>query len=70
MFDSTADLTWTTCGAAYAGSPVKYILVIKEVTNDAASPLISCHELATTVMPNGGNLVLAWNASGILNLTD
>lgn len=69
-FDSTADLTWTTCGAAYAGAAVKYIALIKEVTNDAASPVIAIFELATTVMPNGGDLVLAWNGSGLINITN
>jgi hypothetical protein len=69
VFDSTGDLTWTACGAAYAGAAVKYILLIKEITSDAASPCIACFELASTVMPNGGNLVLAWNASGLINIT-
>jgi len=70
MFDATSDITWTTCGAAYAGAAVQYVILLKEVTNDAASPVIACFQLATTVMPNGGNLVLAWNASGLINLTD
>lgn len=50
---TAAALTWT---AINAGSP-KYLILIKEITNDAGSKLIAYLDLGT-VSTNGGDLTL------------
>jgi len=59
------DLTWT--GLA-TGATVGGAILVKEVTNDAASQLLVFMDLADTPT-NGGDITLAWNASGIVRLT-
>ena len=58
-------VTWT---AINAGSP-KYAIILKEITNDAASRLIAYLDLGT-VTTNGGDLVVTPDAVlGALQLT-
>jgi hypothetical protein len=62
-FDA-ADLTWT---AINAGTPVM-ALIIKEITNDAASIVIGWVDV-NDIATNGGDYTVAWDANGILRLT-
>lgn len=62
-FDA-ADLTWT---AIDAGT-IAQATLLKEVTSDADSPVIVNIDVADTVS-NGGDVSLAWNAEGILQLS-
>ncbi len=63
-FDA-ADVTWTALGS---GATIGGAILLKEVTNDGASPLIAFMDLTDTAT-NGGDITIAWNASGILTLT-
>ena len=62
-FDA-ADVTWT---AINAGTIVQASL-LKEITSDAASPIIVNVDVADTVT-NGGDITIQWDAQGILQLT-
>lgn len=62
-FDA-ADVTWT---AINAGTIVQASL-LKEITNDAASPIIANVDVADTVT-NGGDVTIQWDAEGILQFT-
>jgi hypothetical protein len=62
-FDAN-DVTWT---AILAGTAAGVILV-KEVTVDGDSLLIA-HIAFSSVVTNGGDLTLQWDANGILQLT-
>lgn len=65
VFDNTADLTWSSINAGTAA----YAVLIKEITSDAASIPICWLELSPNVTTNGGDLTVAFNTSGIINLT-
>lgn len=54
---------WT---AINAGSP-KYLILVKEITNDAATRLIAYLDLGT-VTTNGGDLTVTANAEGLLQV--
>lgn len=58
---TSAAITWTTLGAGVVAGAV----LIKEVTDDAASLLIAFIDF-TNVDPGGGDLVLTPDAEGIL----
>ena len=62
-FDA-ADTVWM---AINAGTIVQATLM-KEITNDAASPVIVNVDVADTVT-NGGDITIQWNSEGILQLT-
>lgn len=49
-----------------AGSP-KYLILVKEITNDAATRLIAWLDLGT-VTTNGGDLTVTANAEGLIQL--
>lgn len=59
--DDTADVTWT---AINAGTPA-YAIVFREITSDAASPVICCCEITSPVATNGGDYTLQWATNGI-----
>lgn len=66
VFDA-ADSTFT--AVAISGSKTVAALVIYKDTGVAAtSPLIAYIDGFTAVTPNGGNIAIAWNASGIFAL--
>jgi hypothetical protein len=57
--------------ASLAQSSTKTIgalVVYKDTGNAATSPLICYIELASAVTPNGGDINITWNASGILSI--
>lgn len=58
------DVTWS---AIDAGT-VAYIAVVKEVTDDAHSPLL-CIVDPTDKATNGGDYIVTWAADGICKLT-
>lgn len=61
------DVTWTSLGGA-SNDTIAAAILVKEITNDAASKLI-CYVDITDFTTNGGNFTLQWNSAGILNLT-
>lgn len=62
VFDA-GDITWTAINAGTAA----YAAIIKEVTNDAASPVLAVIDLSPDVVTNGGDLTIQWGAGGILS---
>lgn len=66
VFDA-ADSTLTT---VTAGNACEHVIVYKSITDAASSPLV-CHMDTGTglpVTPNGGDILITWNASGIFSL--
>ena len=65
-FDA-ADVTYT----AVTGASVEAIIIYKDTGSAATSPLIAYIDSASSglpVTPNGGDITVAWNASGIFSL--
>lgn len=63
-FDA-ADLTLT----AVTGDPSEAVVIYKDTGAEATSQLIAYLELSSAVTPNGGNITLQWNASGLFTIT-
>lgn len=62
-FDA-ADITFT----AVSGATVEAIVIFKDTGTASADPLIAYIDSASSglpVTPNGGDIVISWNASGI-----
>ena len=67
VFDNTADITFTS--VAVDGAKVIDVLIhYKDSGTPATSPLICYHDAFTPVTPNGGNIVIQYNGSGIFEL--
>ena len=65
-FDA-ADVTYS----AVTGASVEAIIIYKDTGSAATSPLIAYIDSASSglpVTPNGGDITVAWNASGIFSL--
>ena len=65
-FDA-ADVTYT----AVTGASVEAIIIYKDTGSAATSPLIAYIDSASSglpVTPNGGDITVSWNASGIFSL--
>lgn len=62
-FDA-ADVSWTALGA---GETIGGAILLKEVTNDAASPLIAFIDLANAATA-GTDVSIIWSTEGILRL--
>ncbi len=58
-----ADEVWTALGS---GVTIGGVALIKEITNDAASPVIAYDELTGNVATNGGNITYQPSAEGML----
>lgn len=58
------DVTFSTV----SGDPCEAIIIYKDTGNAATSPLIAYIDTATglPVTPNGGNIAIQWNATGII----
>lgn len=66
VFDA-ADVTFT----GLTGNSVEAYIIYKDTGTAASSPLIAYFDSATSGLPftpNGGNLTIQWNASGIFAL--
>mgnify|MGYP000918095329 CR=1 FL=1 len=65
VFDA-ADVTYS----AVTGNSVEAIIIYKDTGSAATSPLIAYIDSGTglPVVPNGGDITIAWNASGIFSL--
>ena len=57
VFDA-ADITYT---AVAPGSAVTAVVIYKFVTNDAGSTPIAYLPLSSSLTPNGGDIVIAWD---------
>jgi len=62
-FDSTADVTWTSLDSG----TVRAAILIKEITNDAASIPIAYLDLGDEAS-TGGDFVIEWDSEGILQI--
>ena len=53
-----------------SGSAVSYIILYRDTGSDATSNLIAKWDTATglPLTPNGGNITITWNASGLFQL--
>lgn len=61
-----ATVTWT---AINAGT-VSYVALLKEITSDAASPLLAVIAISPAFTTNGADYSVAWDAvQGIINLS-
>lgn len=65
-----ADITWTTISQAGAEQWVA-LLIVKEITNDAASPVLAHIDSAIglPLTPNGSDITLTIDAEGLLHIT-
>lgn len=66
VFDG-ADVTFT----AVTGSSVEALIIYIDTGSTATSPLVAYIDTSVTglpVTPNGGNIAITWNASGIFAL--
>lgn len=66
VFDA-ADVTFT----GLTGNSVEAYIIYKDTGSTASSPLIAYFDSATSglpLTPNGGNVTIQWNASGIFAL--
>ena len=64
-----ADITWTAISQAAAETWVAF-LIAKELTSDAASPLIAHIEpTGVPLTPNGSDIKITINAEGLLQVT-
>lgn len=64
-FGAASPLTYT----AVTGSQVNYVVFYKDTGTTTTSPIIAIFDTATglPVTPNGGNITVSLNASGILS---
>jgi len=68
VFDS-ADLAPADSALAIDGSnDIDGLVIFKFVTNDAGSTPIAYIDLTTALTPNGGDVNITWNASGIFSI--
>lgn len=67
VFDNTADLTFSAV-AIDGTKDVEALVHYKDSGVAATSPLICFHNGFTAVTPNGGDITVAYNASGIFAL--
>ena len=64
----TADnLTWTSLAA---GVTIRYVVIIKEITNDAGSIPIACIDLGADYSSNGLNFSITWSSNGVITLVN
>ena len=49
---------------AVSGASIEAVIVYKDTGNAATSPVLSFHD-GLSLTPNGGNITVVWNASGI-----
>lgn len=54
--------------AQSASKTVGALVIYKDTGNAATSPLIAFIQLASAVTPNGGDINITWNGSGILSI--
>lgn len=64
VFDAADPSTWTALGGA-TNNTLRYMAVIREVTNDAASPVIAVLDFGSDKLTNGGDFTVAIAALGI-----
>lgn len=60
------DDTWTSLGA---GATITGVILIKEVTNDTASPVICHMDLTPNITTNGGDVTVSFDAVGLMTFT-
>lgn len=65
------DLTWASISRASTEQWVAFSIPIKEITNDAASPVVAFIDTATglPLTPNGSDITMTINIEGLLQIT-
>lgn len=64
---ASGSITWTALGGA-ANNTITGALLIKEITDDTASPVVAYFDLVDTPT-NGGDFTLTWGSNLVLTLT-
>lgn len=64
IFDAGDPATWTTLGGA-TNNTLRYIAIIREVTNDAASPVYAVLDFGSNFSTNGGDFTVQFASTGI-----
>ena len=67
VFDNTADHTFSSV-AIDGSKTVDALVVYKDTGTASTSPLIAYFDGFTAVTPNGGDITVTWNASGLFTL--
>lgn len=62
VFDAADPSAWT--GLA-AGQTIRYVAIIEEITSDAASRVVAILDFGADYPTNGGDITVAFNATGI-----
>ena len=62
VFDAADPSTWT---ALAAGNTLRYVAIIEEITNDAASRVLTVLDFGSDYITNGGDFTVSFNALGI-----
>lgn len=62
------DSTWTALGPSSGGPTVGCIALVKEVTNDAASPVIAEIDVSPDIGVNGGDYLWTVAADGVFKI--
>ncbi len=65
-FDA-ADVTWTALGPPSGGPTLAAAVILKEITNDAASPMF-CYQDFTDTQVNGGDVTLQFASGGFMQI--
>jgi hypothetical protein len=64
IFDAADPATWSALGGA-TNNTLRYIAVIREVTNDAASPVYAVLDFGSNFTTNGGDFTVQFASTGI-----
>lgn len=64
VWDAADPATWTALGGG-TNNTLRYVAVIQEITNDAASPVICVLDMQADKATNGGDFSVQFSASGI-----
>ena len=67
VFDQTSDLTWTSV-AVDGSKTVGAVVIYKDTGNQTTSPVIAYYDSFVAILPNGTDVVLTPNGSGLFAL--
>lgn len=68
VFDAVDPATWTALGGA-TNNALRYVAVVRETTSDALSIVIALLDFGADLTTNGGDVSVAFNATGIGTIT-
>jgi hypothetical protein len=68
VFDAADPSTWTAIGGITPNT-LRYVAIVEEITNDAASRVVCILDFGADKTTNGGDFTVAFNATGIAVIT-